>query len=97
MFQPGKPYTGKKYDVVIGNPPYGAYEGIWKERGEGKDHQRYEEYFIDRGLDTLREDEVMAFVVPSAFLRGGNDKIKEKITAKGRLMEAWRLPNGTFN
>jgi hypothetical protein len=39
----------------------------------------------------------MAFVVPSAFLRGGNDKIKEKIAGKGRLLEAWRLPNGTFN
>jgi hypothetical protein len=97
MFKAGKPYDGKKYDVVIGNPPYGKYEGLWKGRGEGKDHSRYEEYFIDRGLDTLREGGIMAFVVPSTFLRGGNDKIKEKIAAKGRLLEAWRLPNGTFN
>ncbi|MDR2072174.1 MAG: N-6 DNA methylase, partial [Spirochaetaceae bacterium] len=97
MFKPGKDYAGKKYDVVIGNPPYGKYEGIWKGRGEGKGHNRYEEYFIDRGLDTLREGGVMAFVVPSSFLRGGNDKIKEKIAGKGRLLEAWRLPNGTFN
>jgi hypothetical protein len=97
MFKPGKDYTGKKYDVVIGNPPYGKYEGIWKGRGEGKGHNRYEEYFIDRGLDTLREGGVMAFVVPSSFLRGGNDKIKDKIAGKGRLLEAWRLPNGTFN
>jgi hypothetical protein len=97
MFKTDKDYTGKKYDVVIGNPPYGKYEGIWKGRGEGKEHTRYEEYFIDRGLDTLREGGVMAFVVPSSFLRGGNDKIKEKIAGKGRLLEAWRLPNGTFN
>ena len=97
MFKPGKDYTGKKYDVVIGNPPYGKYQGLWKGRGEGKGHTRYEEYFIDRGLDTLREGGIMAFVVPSSFLRGGNDKIKEKIAGKGRLLEAWRLPNGTFN
>jgi hypothetical protein len=97
MFKPGKDYTGKKYDAVIGNPPYGKYEGIWKGRGEGKGHTRYEEYFIDRGLDTLREGGIMAFVVPSAFLRGANSKIKEKIAGKGRLLEAWRLPNGTFN
>jgi hypothetical protein len=97
LFKPGKEYVGKKYDVVIGNPPYGKYEGVWKGKGEGTDHSRYEEYFIDRGLDTLREGGIMAFVVPSAFLRGGNDKIKEKLAAKGKLLEAWRLPNGTFN
>ena len=97
MFKPGKDYAGKKYDVVIGNPPYGKYEGLWKGRGEGKGHTRYEEYFIDRGLDTLREGGIMAFVVPSSFLQDGNSKIKEKIAAKGKLLEAWRLPNGTFN
>jgi hypothetical protein len=101
MFMPGgvvkKEYTGKKYDVVIGNPPYGKYEGLHKGRGEGKDHKRYEEYFIDRWLDALREGGIMAYVVPSSFLRGGASKIKDKIAGKGRLLEAWRLPNGTFN
>ncbi|MCL2174464.1 MAG: SNF2-related protein [Treponema sp.] len=97
MFKPGKPYAGRKYDVVIGNPPYGDYEGVWKGKGEGEDHKKYDEYFIDRGLDTLREGGIMAFVVPSGFLRSGNDKIKKKIAAKGKLLEAWRLPNGTFN
>jgi hypothetical protein len=97
MFKPGKPYEGKKYDVVIGNPPYGEYQGLWKGKGEGKEHRRYEEYFIDRGLDTMREGGVMAFVVPSGFLDGKNDEIKAKIAAKGKLLEAWRLPNGTFN
>jgi type I restriction-modification system DNA methylase subunit len=39
----------------------------------------------------------MAFVVPSGFLDGANDTIKAKIAEKGRLLEAWRLPNGVFN
>lgn len=93
-----KEYKGKKYDVVIGNPPYGEYTGLHKGKGEGKEHKRYEEYFIDRGLDTLKEGGVMAFIVPSEFMRkDSNKKIKEKLAAKGKLMEAWRLPNGTFS
>lgn len=92
-----KQYAGKKYDLVIGNPPYGEYTGIWKGRGEGKDHKRYEEYFMDRGLDTLKDGGVMAFIVPSGFMRNySNSEVKQKLAAKGKLVEAYRLPNGTF-
>ncbi|MDR2702173.1 MAG: N-6 DNA methylase [Spirochaetaceae bacterium] len=93
---PKKNYTGKKYDVAIGNPPYGAYSGKHKGLGEGKGHSRIEEYFIDRSLDTLNDGGILAMVVPSSFLRGKNSKAKEKIAGKARLLEAWRLPNGTF-
>ena len=93
---PKKNYTGKKYDVAIGNPPYGAYSGKHKGLGEGKDHGRIEEYFIDRSLDTLNDGGILAMVVPSSFLRGGKNKAKEKIAGKATLLEAWRLPNGTF-
>lgn len=92
-----KNYTGEKYDVAVGNPPYGEYTGIYKGIGEGKIHTRYEEYFIDRTLDTLEDGGILAFVVPSGFLRGKTSKAKEAIAAKGKLMEAWRLPKGTFS
>ncbi|MDR0472138.1 MAG: SAM-dependent methyltransferase, partial [Treponema sp.] len=93
---PKKSYTGKKYDVAIGNPPYGAYSGKHKGLGEGKEHTRIEEYFIDRSMDTLKDGGILAMVVPSSFLRSGTSKGKTKITSKARLLEAWRLPNGTF-
>jgi hypothetical protein len=93
---PKKHYDGKKYDVAIGNPPYGVYSGIYKGMGEGKDHQRIEEYFIDRSLDTLKDGGLLAMVVPSGFLRGGSSKVKEKIAGKAKILEAWRLPNGIF-
>ena len=92
-----KDYKGEKYDVAVGNPPYGEYSGKYKGMGEGKIHSRYEEYFIDRTLDTLKDGGIMAFVVPSGFLRNKTSKAKELIAKKGKLLEAWRLPRGTFS
>lgn len=90
-------YKGALYDVAIGNPPYGAYNDLYKGLGEGKQHTRYEEYFIDRSLDTLKDGGILAFVVPSSFLRGKDGKGKQAIAKKGKLLEAWRLPKGTFS
>lgn len=89
----------KPYDVAVGNPPYGAYTGKYKGLGEGKDYKRYETYFMSRTLDTLKDGGVMAMVVPSGFMDGKSTYGKdiEKIAEKGDLLEAWRLPNGTFD
>lgn len=90
-------FVQPKYDVVIGNPPYGAYNDKYKGLGEGEEFDRYEEYFISKGLDALKdENSVMAFVVPSGFLNTASDKQKELIASKGRLIDAYRLPVGTF-
>ena len=100
LFMSNNAVTGYKdelYDVAIGNPPYGAYNDLYKGLGEGKYHTRYEEYFIDRSLDTLKDGGILAFVVPSSFLRGKDGKGKEAIAKKGKLLEAWRLPKGTFS
>lgn len=85
------------YDVVIGNPPYGEYSGKYKGMGEGKEFDRYEEYFIAKGLDALKDDtSLLAFVVPSGFLDTADDKQKQIIAEKGILIDAYRLPEGTF-
>lgn len=88
----------EQYDVAVGNPPYGAYTGKYKGLGEGKDFKRYESYFMARTLDTVKDGGIMAMVVPSGFLDGGSayGRDLEKIAGKAELLEAWRLPNGTF-
>lgn len=102
MFMKGgiaqKEYKGKKFQIVIGNPPYGEYSGFHKGLGEGKHHTTYQEYFIERGLDALEDGGIMAYIVPSGFLRGNKySEAKSAISKKGRLLEAYRLPNGTFS
>jgi magnesium chelatase family protein len=85
------------YDVVIGNPPYGDYNDKYKGLGEGKEFNRYEEYFISRGLDSLKdENSILVFVVPSGFLNTASDKAKHIIASKGILIDAYRLPECTF-
>ena len=86
-----------KYDIVIGNPPYGAYSGKYKGMGEGKGIERIETYFISRGLDTLKENGIMTFIIPSSFLDGAISPIKLQIGQKAELLDAYRLPENTFD
>ena len=90
-------YEQPKYDVVIGNPPYGTYNDKYKGLGEGREFDRYEEYFISKGLEALKDEKsIMAFVVPSGFLNTQMDMQKEILAKQGLLIDAYRLPEGTF-
>lgn len=90
-------YKQPKYDVVIGNPPYGDNNNEWTGRGEGKGFNRIEEYFIAKGLDALKDDySLLAYVVPSSFINTKADISKFSIAARGKLVDAYRLPVGVF-
>ena len=92
-----KSYSIPKFDLVMGNPPYGEYKDKWRGLGEGKEFDRYEEYFLSRGLDSLKnQDSLMIMIVPSGFLNTNEDKVKQVISSKGKLLDAWRLPEGIF-
>lgn len=93
-----KDYEPPKYDIVIGNPPYGENKSIWAGRGEGKQFARLEEYFLSRGLDSLKdENSALLFVMPSTFLKSFPDNAKRLVAEKCVLVDAYRLPNGTFD
>lgn len=86
-----------EYDIVIGNPPYGQYSGRYKGLGEGKKFSRLEAYFINRGLDSLKENGIMTFIVPSSFLDSAITPGKLEIGSKCELVDAYRLPEKTFD
>ncbi len=86
-----------EYDIVIGNPPYGQYSGRYKGLGEGKNISRIEYYFIKRGLDTLKENGVLTFIVPSSFLDSSITKAKQEIGIAAELIDAYRLPENIFD
>ncbi|MRI64223.1 restriction endonuclease subunit R [Ornithobacterium rhinotracheale] len=79
-----------KYDLVIGNPPYGQHRGYYYGLGEESKISRYEDYFVKRSLDVLKEGGVLAMVLPSSYLNRQN-KLNN-----AEMVEAFRLPNGVF-
>jgi len=80
----------EKYDLVIGNPPYGEHRGFYKGLGEEPKLSKYEDYFVKRSLDVLKDDGILAMVLPSGWLN------RQKNLDNAVLAEAFRLPVGSF-
>ena len=89
-------YDDTVYDAIIGNPPYGKHRGVYKGLGEEVKIPEYSEYFLKRSMDLVKDDGVVAMVVPSGFLRNGPSYAKFEIAKLGSLIDAYRLPNGAF-
>lgn len=95
----------KKYQLVIGNPPYGSMGGIYAGMGE-KSYTKannYIEYFISRGLDLLEKDGLLIYIIGTEVSAGGKpflqqpmNPVKSIIMEKADLVDAYRLPNGLF-
>lgn len=86
----------KEYDLLIGNPPFGARAGFLKGKGEEPKIGRQEEYFIKRGLDMTKLGGHLIYVVNSSFLQTQTTAGKEAISKLGRLVDAYRLPENSF-
>lgn len=95
------------YDLVIGNPPYGAPNSYFMGLGESKKSGRdWIYYFINRGLDALKPKGLLCFVIGNAvgegFLGGKfanghpNTYIKLEIDEKAKLLQAIKIPSGAF-
>lgn len=101
----GKIEMARQYSLVIGNPPYGKFEGKYAGMGE-KSYTKagnYIDYFIFRGLDLLERGGLLIFIVGAEVAAGGlpflaqaMNPVKREIANKSTLLTAYRLPNGVF-
>lgn len=80
-----------QYDLIIGNPPYGDHRGLYKGLGEEPKISKYEDYFVKRSLDVLKDGGTLAMVLPSGWLNRQNNLKNAEIS------NAFRLPVGAFS
>lgn len=83
------------FDVVIGNPPFGAeklYDGRRKDLSGFSIHN----YFFAKSIDGLRPGGVLAMVVTNRMMDAAGDAARRYISDRAELLGAIRLPNDAF-
>ncbi|NJL73934.1 MAG: hypothetical protein HC892_01675 [Saprospiraceae bacterium] len=89
-----------KYNLVIGNPPYGKYDSPYSVQEQKHTlATQFDHYFIMRGIDSLVQGGLLIFIIPSAFLQNNNkyNGFKELLSKKAELIDAYRLPENAFD
>jgi len=93
-------YQIEPFDLAIGNPPYGEFSGKYAGMGERKytEATEYDQYFILRGLDLLKPEGLLVYLISSHFYgaKKAYKKVKRKIAEKAQLVDFYKLPNGAL-
>jgi len=86
----------KKYDLIIGNPPYGSNQ---VEDVKHPDLNEYciHHYFVAKSMRLLKQGGILAMVLPSYFLDNMTKHVRQIIKNEGgNLLDAYRLPDDLF-
>ena len=84
-----------EFDLVIGNPPFGARGLNALEHKPG--YKSYAPYFVDAALDRLRDAGLLTFVLPSGLLDSAKHlAFRARVLARARPRALVRLPVSTF-
>uniref|UniRef100_UPI0035A104D7 N-6 DNA methylase n=1 Tax=Porphyromonas macacae TaxID=28115 RepID=UPI0035A104D7 len=93
-----------KYDLVTSNIPFGDFMVYDRSYTKGKDVLKSEStraihnYFFVKGLDTLKEGGLLAFIASQGVLDAPrNEPIRRYLMQNSRLISAIRLPSGMFS
>lgn len=92
---------GELFDVIIGNPPYVSTENMknllnkkemkvykdWYDTSKGQ----YDKYFIflERGLEKVKENGIVSYIVPNKFSKIKSGEILRGILAKNKFVKEY--------
>ena len=93
-----------RYDLITSNIPFGDFMVYDRAYSKGKDSIKREatrtihNYFFIKGLDSLREGGVLAFITSQGLLDSPyNEVFRRYLMEQSRLISAIRLPSGMFS
>ena len=91
------------FDVVTSNIPFGdtrIFDAAFRKSDDpvrGQALKAVHNYFFIKGLDTLREGGILAFVTSAGVMdTPGNEPVRRYLMEHARLVSAVRLPNNLF-
>lgn len=86
---------GRKFDAVIGNPPYGPRGELIKD--DKKTLTLAETYFVDTALDKAKDGGLVALVLPTRIMDSQPLRsFRERMLTKADFIAAFRMPNTAF-
>jgi len=93
-----------RYDLITSNIPFGDFMVYDRTYSKGKDSIKREatrtihNYFFIKGLDSLREGGILAFITSQGLLDSPyNEIFRRYLMEQSRLISAIRLPSGMFS
>ena len=86
----------KCYDLIVGNPPYGANTVFDAKHADLKGFCIHH-YFVAKSMRLLKENGILAMVLPSYFMDNISKHVRYIIQKEGgHLITAYRLPDNLF-
>ncbi len=91
------------FDVIVGNPPWGAEMEEYEEWLEGDDRydiaeDQYDSYelFLELGGDLLNEGGTLGFIVPDSLLSKNTIPLRRWLVENKQIDRAYKLGEGIF-
>jgi len=86
----------QRYDLIIGNPPYGAEKVVDSKHVDLK-YYRIHHYFVAKSMRLLKQGGILAMVLPAYFMDNVDLHVRHIISREGgEIIAAYRLPDDLF-